>query len=134
MKTKINVLDEERQSASSMLTTVHFSMLKRFPLYAQKALTSRRKKEGKKKVRKKEERLKQRARSLLGNLSSVEVATQIFYLNQRNNSFTVVKRINADGTKELVKRLHLDPFLWLLGKGVSGRPRPKVTKSRISQV
>ena len=53
-------------------------MLKRFPLYTQKALASRRKKESRKKVRKnKEVRLKQIADSLLGNLSSVEVATQI---------------------------------------------------------
>ena len=66
----------------------------------------------------KKERFKQRARSLLGNLSPVKVATQVFDSIQRNNSFTAVGRINIDYRKKLVKQLHLDPFLWLLEESV----------------
>ena len=100
-KTKITVLHEELQSVCSKLTNVHISMLKRFPLYVQNVLTSRRKKENRKVRKNKEEQFKQRARSLLGNLSSVEVATQIFDSIQRNNYLTAVERINADNTKKL---------------------------------
>ena len=81
-----------------------------------------------------ENRLKQRARSLLGNLSSVEVASQIFDAIQQNHSFTAVERINADYTNKLVKWLHLDPLLWLLEKGVfsTSSGHFKGTKSGIS--
>ena len=35
-----------------------------------------------------------------------------------NNSFTSIATINAELTGKLVRRLHLDPLLWLLEKGV----------------
>ena len=61
------------------LTTAHINLSKKFPLCTRKSSTSGRKKENKRKVRKtKDKRLKQRARHLLGNLSSIEVAGQIF--------------------------------------------------------
>ena len=56
----------------------------------------------------KEKRLKQRARQLMGNLTSVEVA---------GNNYTLAS-INADFSKKLTRRLHLDPLLWLLEKGI----------------
>ena len=80
---------------------------------------SRRKKENKRKVRKtKDKRLKQRARHLLGNLTSIEVAGQIFGSIEENDRVTPVDSINADFAKKLTRRLHLDPLLWLLEKGI----------------
>ena len=76
---------------------------------------SRRKKENKRKVRKtKDKRLKQRARHLLGNLTSIEVAGQIFGSIEENDRVTPVDSI----AKKLTRRLHLDPLLWLLEKGI----------------
>ena len=76
---------------------------------------SRRKKENKRKVRKtKDKRLKQRARHLLGNLTSIEVAGQIFGSFEENDRVTPVDSI----AKKLTRRLHLDPLLWLLEKGI----------------
>ena len=58
---------------------------------------SRRKKEDKSKVRKtKDKRLKQRARHLLGNLASIEVAGQIFGSIEENDRVTSVDSINTD--------------------------------------
>ena len=80
---------------------------------------SRRKKENKRKVRKtKDKQLKQRARHLLGNLTSIEVAGQIFGSIEENDRVTPVDSINADFAKKLTRRLHLDPLLWLLEKGI----------------
>ena len=71
------------------------------------------------KVRKtKKKRLEQRARHLLGNLTSIEVAGQIFGSIEENDRVTPVDSINADFTKKLTRRLHLDPLLWLLEKGI----------------
>ena len=63
-------------------------------------------------------RLKQRARHLLGNLTSIEVARQIFGSIEENDRITPVDSINADFAKKLTRRLHLDPLLWLLEKGI----------------
>ena len=80
---------------------------------------SRRKKEYKRKVRKtKDKRLLQRARNLLGTLTSIEVAGQIFGSIEENDRVTPVDSINADFAKKLTRRLHLDPLLWLLEKGI----------------
>ena len=80
---------------------------------------SRRKKENKRKVRKtKDKRLKQRARHLLGNLTSIEVAGQIFGSIEENDRVTPVDSINANFAKKLTRRLLLDPLLWLLEKGI----------------
>ena len=90
------------------LTTAHINLSKKFPLCTRKSSTSRRKKENKRKVRKtKDKRLKQRARHLLGNLTSIEVAGQIFGSIEENDRVTPVDSINT-----------LDPLLWLLEKGI----------------
>ena len=101
------------------MTTAHINLSKKFPLRAKKSSTSRRKKENKRKVRKtKEKRLEQRARHLLGNLTLIEVAGQIFGSNEENDRVIPVDSINADFAKKLTRRLHLDPLLWLLEKGI----------------
>ena len=67
----------------------------------------------------KEKRLKQRARKLLGNLTSVEVAGKNFDSVGENDTTVIpVESINADLSKKLTRRLHLDPLLWLLEKGI----------------
>ena len=116
---RITTLHEELQSASNKLTTAHINLSKKFPLCARKSTMSRRKKENKRKVRKtKDKRLNQRARHLLGNLTSIEVAGQIFGSIEENDRVTPVDSINADFAKKLTRRLHLDPLLWLLEKGI----------------
>ena len=88
-------------------------------------------KENKRKVRKtKEKQLEQRARHLLGNLTSIEVAGQIFGSVEENDRVTPVDSINADFAKKLTRRLHLDPLLWLLEKGIFSTTLAK--KSRTS--
>ena len=88
-------------------------------MYARKSSTSRGKKENRRKVRKtKDKRLKQRARHLLENLTSIEVARQIFGSLKGNDRVTPVNSINADFAKKLTRRLHLDPLLWLLEKRI----------------
>ena len=80
---------------------------------------SRRKKESKGKVKKlKEKRLQRRAYLLLEKLTSREVAGEVFDAIKTNNSFTSIATINAELNGKLVRRLHLDPLLWLLEKGV----------------
>ena len=64
-----------------------------------------------------DKRLKQRARHLLGNLTSIEVAGQIFGSIEENDRVTPVDSINADFAKKLTRHLHLDPLLWLVQKG-----------------
>ena len=74
------------------------------------------KKENKRKVLKtKDKRLEQRARHLLGNLTSIEVAGQIFGSIDR---VTLVDSIIADFAKKLTRHLILDPLLWLLEEGI----------------
>ena len=65
-----------------------------------------------------DKRLKQRARHLLGNLTSIEVAGHIFASIEENDRVTPVDSINADFAKKLRRHLHLDPLLWLLEKGI----------------
>ena len=116
---RIPTLHEELQSTSNKLTTAHINLSKKFPSCAKKSSTSRLKKENKRKVRKtKEKRLDQRARHLLGNLTSIEVAGQIFGSVEENDRVTPVDSVNADFAKKLTRRLHLDPLLWLLEKGI----------------
>ena len=112
----ITMLHEELQSASNKLTTTHINLLKKFPFCTKKSSTSRRQKENRRKVRKtKEKRFKQRALQLLVNLTSVEVAGKIFDSVEENDTTVIpVESINADFSKKLTRRLHLDPLLWLL--------------------
>ena len=63
-----------------------------------------------------DKRLKQRARHLLGNLTSIEVAGQIFGSIEENDRVTPVDSIKADFARKLTMRLHLDPLLWVLEK------------------
>ena len=80
---RITTLHEELQ-----LTTAHINLSKKFPLCTKKSSTSRRKKENKRKVRKtKEKRLEQRARQLLGNLTSIEVADKFSVQLKRMKGF-----------------------------------------------
>ena len=63
-------------------------------------------------------RLQQRAHLLLEKLISRWVAGEVFDAIKTNNSFKSMATINTELTGELVRRLHLDPLLWLLEKGV----------------
>ena len=51
-------------------------------------------------------------------MTSIEVAGQIFGSIEENDRVTPVDSINADFVKKLTRRLHLDPLLWLLEKGI----------------
>jgi len=51
-------------------------------------------------------------------LTSTEVAGQIFGSVEENERVTPEDSINADFAKKLIRRLHLDPLLWLLEKGI----------------
>ena len=53
---------------------------------------------------------------LLEKLTSREVAGELIDAIKANNSFTSIATINAALTGKLVRRLHLDPLLWLLKK------------------
>ena len=55
---------------------------------------------------------------LLEKLTSTKVAGEMFDAIKTNNSFTSIATIIAELTGKLVRRLHLDPLLWLLEKGV----------------
>ena len=66
----------------------------------------------------KEKRLQRRGYLLLEKLTSREVAGEVFDAIKTNNSFTSIANINAELIGKLVRRLHLDPLLWLLEKGV----------------
>ena len=120
---RITTLHEDLQSASNKLTTARISTCRRSFLYARKnhqRQEERRKIRGRSK-KTKEKRLEQRARHLLGNLTSIEVAGQIFGTIEENDRVTpvaCVDSINADFAKKLTRRLHLDPLLWLLEKGI----------------
>jgi len=105
---RITTLSEELQYASNKLTTAHINLSKKFPLCAKKSSTSRRKKENKGRSEKtKEKRFEQRARQLLGNLTSVEAAGQIFGSIDENERVSPVDSINADFAKKLTRRFHL---------------------------
>jgi len=51
-------------------------------------------------------------------LTSIEVEGQIFGSIEDNERVSPVDSINADFAKKLTRRLHLDPLLWLLEKGI----------------
>jgi len=55
---------------------------------------------------------------LLEKLTSKEVAEEIFDSLEKNNNFTSVSSINAEFIGRFVRRLHLDPLLWLMKEGV----------------
>ena len=59
---------------------------------------------------------------LLEKLTSREVITAwrgpVFDAIKTNNSFTSIASINAELNGKLVRRLYLDPLLWLLEKGI----------------
>ena len=58
---------------------------------------------------------------LLEKLTSREVTAwrgPVFDAIKTNNSLTSIATINAELTGKLVRRLHLDPLLWLLEKGI----------------
>ena len=55
---------------------------------------------------------------LLEKLTSKEVTDEIFDSLENNRNFTSVSSINAEFTGKFVRRLHLDPLLWLMEKGV----------------
>lgn len=116
---RVKVLYEELQKASNMLTTTHINLKRKFPSRFGRDKQSRRKKENKRKVKKtKEKRLQQRAYMLLEKLTSREVTEEVFDSLKNNKNFTSVTAINAEFTGKLVRRLHLDPLLWLLEKDV----------------
>ena len=54
---------------------------------------------------------------LLEKLTSKEVAKEVFDSLEKN-TYKCVSSINAGFTARFVKRLHLDPLLWLLERGV----------------
>ena len=116
---RVKVIYEELQKASNTLTTTFMSLKRKFPSRMGNNRQSRRKKENKRKVKKtKEKRLHQRAYMLLEKLTSKEVTDEIFDSLENNRNFTSVSSINAEFTGKFVRRLHLDPLLWLMEKGV----------------
>ena len=103
------------QEASNKLINLN----RKFPSSIGKDRQARRKKEDKRKVKKlKEKHLQQRAYLFLEKLTSGEVAGEVFDAIKANNRFTCIATFNAELTGKLVRRLHLDPLLWLLEKGV----------------
>ena len=96
-------------------------------MYAQKALTSKRKK-GKQKDWKKQGAIQAKSTFSFGNLSSVVFFSQIFDSIQRNNSFTAVERINADYTKNLACKAAAPRSSAVAASknAVSARSRPNV--------
>ena len=116
---RVKAIYEELQKASNTLTTTFMSLKRKFPSRMGNNRQSRRKKENKRKVKKtKEKRLHQRAYMLLEKLTSKEVTDEIFDSLENNRNFTSVSSINAEFTGKFVRRLHLDPLLWLMEKGV----------------
>ena len=79
---------------------------------------AKKKRKQKKGEKNKEKRLHQRAYMLLEKLTSKEVAKEIFDSLKKKNNFASVSSINAEFTGRFVRRLHLDPLLWLMKKGV----------------
>ena len=65
------------------------------------------------------------------NLTSIEVAGQIFGSIEENNRVTPVDSINVHFAKKLSRRLHLDPLLWLLEKSIF---RTTLAKKILEQV
>ena len=55
---------------------------------------------------------------LLEKRTSKEVAKEIFDPLKKKNNFASVSSINAEFTGRFVRRLHLDPLLLLMEKGV----------------
>ena len=74
----------------------------------------------------KEKRLQQRAYLLLEKLTSRAVAGELFDAIKTNNNFASITTINAELTGKLIRRLNLDPLLWLLKKGVFNK---KITRT-----
>lgn len=115
---RVKAIHQELQKASNALTTTLMSLKRKFPSPMGNNGQSRRKKENKRKVKKiKEKRLHQRAALLLEKLTSKEVAKEVFDSLEKN-TYKCVSSINAGFTARFVKRLHLDPLLWLLERGV----------------
>ena len=116
---RVKAIYEDLQRASNKLTTTHepeedvsISHGEQSPIAKKK----RKQKKGEKEN--KEKRLHQRAYMLLGKLTSKEVTEEIFDSLEKNNNFTSVSSINAEFTGRFVRRLYLDPLLWLMEKGV----------------
>ena len=65
------------------------------------------------------------------NLTSIEVAGQMFSSIEENNRVTPVDSINVHFAKKLSRRLHLDPLLWLLEKRIF---RTTLAKKILEQV
>lgn len=115
---RVKAIHQELQKASNALTTTLMSLKRKFPSPMGNNGQSRRKKENKRKVKKiREKRLHQRAAILLEKLTSKEVAKEVFDSLEKN-TYKCVSSINAGFTARFVKRLHLDPLLWLLERGV----------------
>ena len=55
---------------------------------------------------------------LLEKLTTREVAGEVFDAIKTNNSFTSIATTAAELTGKQVRRLHLDPLLWLIEKAV----------------
>ena len=116
---RVKVLHEKLQEASNKLATTLINLKRKFPSHIGRDRQSGRKKENKRNVKKlKEKRLQRRAHLLLEKLTSREVAGEMFHAIKTNNNFTSIATIDAELTGKLVRRLHLDPLLWLLEKGV----------------
>ena len=95
------MLHEKPQEASNKLATTLLNLNER-------------------KVKKLKEKCLQHSRAYLlhERLTSREVAGEVFDAIKTNNNFTSIATINAELTRKLVRRLHLDRLLWLLEKGV----------------
>ena len=78
----------------------------------------------------KEKRLQQRAYLLLEKLTSRAVAGELFDAIKTNNNFASITTINAELTGKLIRRLNLDPLLWLLKKGVFNKNYPYLAGSK----
>ena len=116
---RVKVLHLKLQEASNELATTLINLKRKFPSRIGKDRQSGRKKENKRKVKKlKEKRLQQRAYLLLEKLTSRAVAGELFDAIKTNNNFASITTINAELTGKLIRRLNLDPLLWLLKKGV----------------
>ena len=87
-------------------------------LHWERSTITQRKSEQKKGGKKREKRLQQRTYLLLEKLTTREVAGEVFDAIKTNNSFTSIATTAAELTGKQVRRLHLDPLLWLIEKAV----------------
>ena len=107
---RVKLLHEKLEEVSNELATTLINLKRKVPSRIGEDQQSRIEKENKRKVKKLKEKRLQQSRAYL--------LERCLMQGKRTTVFTSIATINSEFTGKLIRRLHLDPLLGLLEKGV----------------